>query len=446
MTLDGGLFTTPAMTACFSDAARLRTMLRVEAALAHMQADAGQAPAALAPAILATTPDAATIGTAAAIAGVPSIPFLKALQSSLPPDLEPFVHQGATSQDLLDTAAVLLWRDALDLLAPQLYRILAGLAALAEIHRATPCAGRTYGQHAAPVTFGYKAAGWLVGLADAATRLPALRDRVLVASLGGPVGIYAGGPAQAEAFAAALGLGITPLCWHTGRGRVAALGAWLAELLGALAKMATDIQHLATTEVAEVHEPSMPGRGGSSAMPHKRNPVGCTIILAAHMAAPGHVATLLQAMAAAHERPAGAWHAEWQALPALFGLTAAACREGAWLAEGLIVDPARMRTNLDATKGLLFADRAAALLTPALGRAGAHAHVEHAAAIVRDMGRNTGRSLQDVLGPDSAPAFDLAPAIEAAGPWIDRGLAHAVLARRALAGVLHAKHNGERLA
>ena len=428
MTLDGWLFTTPAMDACFADPARLRALLTVEAALAQVQADAGQAPDGLAAAILASAPDAAAIGAATATAGVASIPFLHALQAALPHDLEPFLHQGATSQDLLDTAAVLLWRDALGLLTPDLDRILAGLAALADTHRATPSAGRTYGQHAAPVTFGYQAAVWLVGVADAAAQLPALQERVLVASLGGPVGIYARGPDQADAFARALNLGTTPLCWHTLRGRVAELGVWLAVLLGALAKMATDIQHLASTEVAEVHEPAMPGRGGSSAMPHKRNPVGCTIILATHMAAPGHVATLLHAMAAAHERPAGAWHAEWQALPALFGLAAAACREAAWLAEGLVIDPDRMSANLDATRGRLFTDRAAALLTPALGRAGAHARVEHAAASVRD----TGVSLSDVLGPELAAAFDLTPAINAAAPWIDRALTHAALARSGL--------------
>ncbi len=438
MTLDGGLFTTPAMVACFGDEARLQAMLRVEAALAQVQAAAGQAPAGLADAILGTTPDPAAIGAAAAIAGVPSIPFLKALQAALPPELEAAVHQGATSQDLMDTAAVLLWRDAIGLLLPDLDRVLAGLVVLADSHRATPCAGRTYGQHAAPVTFGFKSAVWLTGVADAVAALPGVCDRALVASLGGPVGIYARGPAQADAFAHVLGLGTAPICWHTLRGRVAELGTWLCLLLGALAKMATDVQHLASTEVAEVQEPPMPGRGGSSAMPHKQNPVGCTIILAAHMAAPGHAATLLHAMATAHERPAGAWHAEWQALPALFGLAAAACREAAWIAGGLVVHPARMRANLDATQGLLFADRAAALLTPTLGRAGAHARVAGAAATVRD----TGQSLQAVLGPALAAAFDLAPAIAAAGPWIDRALTHAGAARDSLAAFMDRQQHG----
>ena len=418
MTLDGWLFTTEAIQRCFGDDARLKAILTVEAALATAQGQPG-----LAQAILDTDPDPAAISAQAAIAGVPVIPFVQIVQAALPPLLEPLFHRGATSQDIMDTALALQIRDALALLTNDLAPILDGLAAIAAAHRATPCAGRTYGQHAAPVTFGYKVAVWLTGIADAAAQLPAIRTQVLTATLGGPVGIYARGPVEVEALAAALGLHAPPLAGHTLRGRQAALGAWLAGLLGALAKMATDIQHLASTEVAEVHEPALPGVGGSSAMPHKRNPVGCTIILAAHLQAPGHVATLLHAMAAAHERPAGAWHAEWQAIPALFGLTAAACREAQALAAGLVIDPERMRANLDLTRGLLFADRAAALLTPTMGRAAAHAHVEHAAAIVRD----TGRHLADVLGLDCAAAFDLAPAIAAAQPWIDRALDHAAL-------------------
>ncbi len=167
--------------------------------------------------------------------------------------------------------------------------------------------------------------------------LPGLRERVLVASLGGPVGTLAGlgalGPDVADAFAAELALGSAPLSWHSLRDRIAETGAWLARLIGALAKMATDVAHLASTEVGEVSEPYVPGRGGSSAMPHKRNPVSCTVVLAAHAAAPGMAATLVAGMAAAHERPAGAWHAEWHVLPQLFGLASGALREAAGAGE-----------------------------------------------------------------------------------------------------------------
>jgi 3-carboxy-cis,cis-muconate cycloisomerase len=194
--------------------------------------------------------------------------------------------------------------------------------------------------------------------------------------------------------------------------------------------MATDVAHLASTEVGEVAEPYVPGRGGSSAMPHKRNPVSSTVILAAQAAAPGHVMTLLNAMAAAHERPAGLWHAEWHALPQLFGLASGALREARALAEGLEVDADRMRANLEATRGLLFADAVAGRLAPQMGREAAHDLVEHAAMQVRA----TGASLRAVLANDPAlaqpgagqlldAAFDLTPSTDAAAAWIDRALA-----------------------
>jgi 3-carboxy-cis,cis-muconate cycloisomerase len=208
-------------------------------------------------------------------------------------------------------------------------------------------------------------------------------------------------------------------------------------VIGALAKMATDVANLASTEVGEAAEPYVAGRGGSTAMPHKRNPVSCTVILAAHGVAPGLAATLLTAMAAAHERPAGLWHAEWHALPMLFGLASGALREARALAEGLEVDPARMQINLDATHGLLFADAAAARLGAKLGREAAHALVEHAANEVR----RTGDALLTVLsrqpeviaaGIDLAPAFDLAPSVAAACPWVDRAVKDAATIRAAL--------------
>ena len=433
----GPLFTTPAMRDCFSAQAQLRAMLAVEAALAR--AEAGLVPAALAPAIAALDPgsfDLHALGEATAVAGVATIPFLKALGAKLPDPAG--LHRGATTQDVVDTALALQCRDALALVAADLHAVLAGLMRLAQAHRATPCVGRTYGQHAAPVTFGFKAAVWLTGIADAAAQLPTVRQRLLVATLGGPVGTLAGlgihGPAVAEAFARELGLAAPPLAPHAIRGRVAAAGAWVAEVIGALAKMAGDVAHLASTEVGEVAEPHVPGRGGSSAMPHKRNPVSSTVTLAAHAAAPGHAAALLGAMAAAHERPAGAWHGEWHALPTLFGLLSGALREARALAEGMVPDPARMAANIGLTRGLLFADAAAARLTPTLGRDAAHALVEHAAAVVRD----TGQPLADVLaadpaaGVDCGPAFDLSPAVAAAGLWVDRALRHAAAVQEAL--------------
>ena len=440
----GPLFATAAMADCFSDTARLGAMIEAEAALARAQARLGIAPDGLATAIEAVDPgtlDPAALGEQTAVSGVPTIPFIAAMQARLPADLARSFHKGATTQDILDTALVLQLRRALDLVAADLDGILAGLMRMAQTHCTTPCVGRTYGQHAAPLTFGYKVAVWLTGIADAASGLPQIRHRLLVASLGGPVGTLASlgnrGPAVLDAFAEELGLGTTPLAWHTLRGRVAEAGSWVAILLGSLAKMATDVTSLASTEIGEVAEPYVPGRGGSSAMPHKRNPVSSTVILAAHAAAGGHVQTLFNAMAAAHERPAGLWHAEWHALPMLFGLASGALREARALAEGLTADTARMRANIGLTHGLLFADAAAARLAGRLGRAEAHALVEHAAGMVRE----TGSTLHAVLAADPAlqgmagdldSAFDLTPAIAAAAPWVGRAVSHAAAIRAEL--------------
>jgi 3-carboxy-cis,cis-muconate cycloisomerase len=432
----GPLFATDAMRAVFSDRARIAAMLRMEAALARAEARLGLVPDALAPAIAAIGPDAfdlPEIGDQTVLSGVPTIPFVKAVQQKLPKELEPFFHKGATTQDIADTALVLQMRAAFALIARDLDAVLDRFAELAREHRSTPCVGRTYGQHAAPLTFGYKVAVWAVGIAEAAERLPSLCERTLTASLGGPVGTLAGlgdkGPAVAEAFAEELGLAAAPIAWHSLRARMAETGAWLAILMGALAKMATDVAHLASTEVGELAEPFVPGRGGSSAMPHKRNPVSATVILSAHMAAKAHVATLLDAMAAAHERPAGAWHAEWHALPQLFGLASGSLQEARGLSDGLVVKAERMRRNIDATAGLLFADVVAARLAPSLGRERAHRLLEQAAGRVR----TSGLSLPEVLRTDPelsrdvpaeilASAFDPAPAVDAAAPWVDRAL------------------------
>ncbi|MBV9653358.1 MAG: adenylosuccinate lyase family protein [Acetobacteraceae bacterium] len=438
--LVGPLFATEAMRACFADLARVRAMLAAEAALARAEGSLGLVPDGLADAIEAVNPsslDIAALGRQTAVSGVPSIPFVKAVQKRLPSALEKSFHKGATTQDILDTALVLCMRDALDLVAADLDAVLAALAKLADTHRATPCVGRTYGQHAAPITFGYKAAVWLAGVAEAADQFRDIRKRLLVASLFGPVGTLAGlgsnGPAVLEAFARELRLGVAPISWHALRARVAGAGAWLTALIGSLAKMATDVANLASTEVGEVAEPYVPGRGGSSAMPHKRNPVSCTVILAAHAAATGLASTLQMAMAAAHERPAGLWHAEWHALPSLFGLASGALREARSLAEGLEVDTLRMRANIDITRGLLFADAAAARLGPKIGRDASHELVEHAAGEVR----RTGETLLAVLQRDPrvahveelAAAFDLQPAISAAAPWIDQAIAEGAAVR-----------------
>jgi 3-carboxy-cis,cis-muconate cycloisomerase len=445
--LVGPLFATAAMREVFSDRARLAAMLRVEAALAQAEARLGIVPEALAPAIEAIDPDSldlAALGQATALAGVPTIPFVNAVRKRLSKDLESSFHKGSTTQDIFDTALVLQLAKAFDLLASELDAILAGLARLAAEHRETPCVGRTYRQQAQPTSFGFKVAIWAAGIAEVAGELDAVRRRVLRASLSGPVGTLSGlrekGPEIADAVAAELGLHAAPIAWHTRRAGVAGTGAWLATLIGALAKMATDMVDLASTEVGEVAEPHIPGRGGSSAMPHKRNPVSSTVVLSAHGAAPGFAAMLFAAMASEHERPAGAWHAEWHLLPSLFGMASGAVAEARRLAEGIVPDPGRMLKNLDATQGLLFADAVAAKLSSKLGGSASHEKLEEAAAKVRD----TGRSLREVLADDPAvagalgpgeldQAFDATSSVRAAGPWVDRALAEVEQVRKALA-------------
>ena len=443
--LVGPLFATEAMRTCFSDQARIGAMLRIEAALARAEAALGLVPYGLAEAIETIQPetlDCTAIGQATALAGVPTIPFVKAVQKRLPSELERSLHKGATTQDILDGALVLQCRDALLLISSEIVAIMDGLSALASRHRGTACVGRTYGQHAAPITFGFKVAVWLAGIADAARQLPEVREGLLVAPLAGPVGTLAGlgnqGEAVLDMFARELGLQVADIAWHSRRGCIARTGCWLAQLIGSLAKIATDVAHLASTEVAEAAEPYVPGRGGSSAMPHKRNPVSCTVILAAHAVAPSHAATLLGGMAAAHERSAGLWHAEWHALPALFGLASGALREARVLAEGLVVDADRMRTNIEATHGLLFADAVAARLGAVLGREVAHALVEDACGTVRCSGETLSVVLAGIpavsgSGVSLGPAFELSPAVAASGPWVDRAINRAAQVRQALA-------------
>jgi 3-carboxy-cis,cis-muconate cycloisomerase len=434
--LTGPLFATPAMAAVFSDRARIAAMLRVEEALARAEAAQGLAPRGLAAAIRRLAPndfDLAALGAATASAGVPAIPFVKALEAKLPEKLRGHVHFGATSQDLVDTALVLQIGDALDLIAADLAAIDAGLSKMARAHRKTPQVGRTYGQHAAPITFGYTVAVWLAGIAEVAADLPRLRQRLLVASLDGPVGTLRAlsgmGVAVRHAFAQQLNVTGPAAPWHTLRARPAEAGSWLAILLGALAKMAQDVAFLASTEVGEVAEPPAPGRGTSSTMPHKQNPVSSTVISASHAAAAGHLVTLVNAMAAPGQRPVGAWHSEWLVLPQLFGLASGALREARRLADGLVIDKKRMRANLEMTGGLIFAGEAAARLSAKLGRDAAHRLVEKASNTVR----TTSRPLNEVLAADTSipaalnkpltAAFDLAPAVAAAAAVTDRILA-----------------------
>jgi 3-carboxy-cis,cis-muconate cycloisomerase len=362
MGLFDGVLARGGARAAVADGAWLQALLDVEAALARAQAAAGAIPAAHADAIAAACRaeryDVDALGEAATEVGNPAAPLVKALRAEVGGDAAADVHRGATSQDIVDTAAMLVARRALDAILGDLDGAADAAAHLAGEHRGTVMAGRTLLQQAVPITFGLKAAGWLVALDESAARLRAVGDERLAAQLGGAAGTLAalGGSALdvLARFAAELGLAEPVVPWHTARTRVAELAGALGEACGAMAKVAGDVVLLSQTEVGEVREGG--DRGGSSTMPHKRNPVAAISALAGARQAPALVATLLAAMEHEHERAAGAWHAEWAPLRELL---VAAGSAAAWLRdclEHLEVGVARMRSNLD---DALLAERVA---------------------------------------------------------------------------------------
>jgi 3-carboxy-cis,cis-muconate cycloisomerase len=360
-----------------SDRAWLQAMLDVEAALARAQAAAGLISAehaeAIAAACVADRYDLDALGAEAADVGNPAAPLVRAVRAQVGGDAAADVHRGATSQDVVDTAAMLVARRAVEAVLVDLGGAADAAAALAREHRATVMAGRTLLQQAVPITFGLKAAQWLVALDESLARLHALR---FAAQLGGAAGTLSGmGDAGLDVlarFARELGLAEPVLPWHTDRTRIADLAGALGSACGAMAKVAGDVVLLSQTEVAEVREGG--ARGGSSTMPHKRNPIAAVSALAAARQAPGLVATLLAAMEQEHERAAGAWHAEWAPLRELLRASGSAA---AWLRDCLAhleVDRERMLENLDEA---LLAERVARALAPDLGR-------ERADELVRD--------------------------------------------------------------
>lgn len=436
-----GLFGTDAMRRIFSDRARLQAMLDFEAALARAEAGLGLIPEAAAAPITAACDaarfDIEALSGEAGQAGNTAIPLVKRLiQEVAREDAEAArsVHFGSTSQDVMDTGLVLQMRAALDVLEPELEGLCGEAARLAEEHRDTLAAGRTWMQHALPVTFGLRAAGWLSALERHRERFKALRPQLLVLQFGGAAGTLASlgknGVAVAEAVAGELDLAVPDIPWHTHRDRIAEAGAVLGMLIGTLGKIARDVSLLMQTEIGEVFEPTAPGRGGSSAMPHKRNPVASSAVLSAALRAPGLVATLLTAMAQEHERGLGNWPAEWTTLPQLFELTAGAIDQTRFMLSGLEVDAERMRANLEATGGLILAEAVKMALTPLLGGPDAYRLVEAACKEAISQRRH----LREVLGENPAVSavldakaldalFDPARYLGAAGEMIDRVLA-----------------------
>ncbi|MGW3668013.1 3-carboxy-cis,cis-muconate cycloisomerase [Streptomyces sp. NPDC005141] len=391
-------------SAATSDSAYLRALLDAEAALTRAQASLGLAPADAATAVSSAAAagdfDVASIALRARSGGNPVIPLVADLTAAVAAEFGPYVHRGATSQDIMDSATMLVAARTLDLVLSDLERTERALARLAEEHRDTVLPGRTLTQHAVPTTFGLKAAGWRSLVLDARDRVRAVRSS-LPAQLGGAAGTLAAfgvfgaddTRALTAAYARELGLAEPLLPWHTLRTPIADLAGALAFTAGALGKTAADVLTLSRTEIAELAEGS---GGGSSAMPHKANPVRATLVAAAARRAPLLAATLYGAMTAEDERPAGAWHAEWEPLRDLLRLVGGAARDAAELTEGLRVNAETMREHLDLTHGLIVSERLAAELSPVLGRAPAKELLTRAAA----RAVTERRPLADVLGEE----------------------------------------------
>ncbi|MFB7914371.1 3-carboxy-cis,cis-muconate cycloisomerase [Streptomyces sp. NPDC056061] len=438
---------TPAETAT-GDGALLQAMLDAEAALTRAQVTCGLAPAAAGRAVTAAADasrfDVRDLALRARAVGNPVVPLVVDLIAAVAPDARPYVHRGADSQDILDTAAMLVAVRTLAPVLDDLTRAADAVARLAVAHRNTPVAGRTLTQHAVPTTFGLKAAGWRALILDARDRLSAVRESLPV-QLGGAAGTLAafdallpvdGGRAPAEergpglplvqAFANELGLAEPLLPWHSLRTPVADLAGALAFTAGALGKPAADVLTLSRTEIGEVTE----GRGGdSSALPHKDNPVRSTLIAASARRAPGLAATLYGSLAAGDERPAGAWHAEWEPLRELLRLVGGATHGVAELTAGLRVVPYAMRENLQLTDGLIVSERLAAVFAERIGRKRAREVLVNAAARARAEATDLADVLADVLDEEPELAgLDLADLTEparytgCAGPLTDRAL------------------------
>ncbi len=434
-------FTAHDMREVFCDQGRVQAMLDFEAALARAEARVGLIPSsAVAPIAAACDSglyDFAALGEAIATAGNSAIPLVKALGkqiASSDAEAERYVHLGATSQDVMDSGLVLQLRQALVLIENQLAQLADSLAVQAQRFATTPLAGRTWLQHATPVTLGMKIAGWLGAVTRSRLRLQELKPRLLVLQFGGASGTLAALGAQAlpiaEALAEELQLTLPEQPWHTQRDRIVEFGAVLGLIAGSLGKFGRDISLLMQTEAAEVFEPAAPGKGGSSTMPHKRNPVGAAVLIGAATRVPGLVSTLFSAMPQEHERSLGLWHAEWETLPEICCLVSGSLQQARLLADGLEVDAARMARNLELTQGLVLAEAVSIVLAQRVGRDTAHhlleqcckravAEQRHLRAVLADEPQVTaelsGAELDDLLNP--------AHYLGQAQVWVERAVA-----------------------
>jgi len=411
------LFRYEAIDRTFSDHAYIQSLLEFEAALARAEAKAGVIPAVdaqvIAAACRAEQFDIEELAAQAALSGNVAIPLVKKLTELVAKqnkDAARFVHWGATSQDSMDTAVVLQLRRALEVVDQDLARLTSTLASLADKYRAAPIPARTWMQQALPTTFGFIVVGWLDAILRHRSRLSELRARNLTLQFGGAVGTLAAlsgrGPAVAKALAEELHLPPPPIPWHTHRDRIVEIATALGLCTGTLGKIARDISLHAQTEIAELAEPAGEGRGGSSTMPQKRNPVTCATVLAAAQRIPGLVSTMLSSMIQEQERGLGGWQAEWETLPELVSLSSGALHHLAEMLPGLQVDEERMLKNLDATHGLIFAEAVTMALSDRLGKMPAHKLVEGAC----KKARAGNRHLKDVLREEPGIHGYLTPA------------------------------------
>jgi len=405
----GPLFSSAPMRAVLADTARLQRLLDVEHALARAEAALGVIPATavkpIGDACRADQFDIAALGEAAVASGNIAIPLVKALTAAVEKrdaQAARYVHWGATSQDIIDTALVLDLRAAIDALLKDIDRAISAFSKIAEKHRNTPTVARTWLQQALPMPFGLKTAGYASALARSRDRLKRLQNEALVLQFGGAAGTLAAlgdrGLDVAAKLAGELKLAMPDAPWHSHRDRLGEVASVFAILAGTCGKIARDVSLLMQTEIGEVSEPASPGRGGSSTMPHKKNPVASASALACAQIAPHLAASILAAEIHEHERSAGLWAAEWPAFPALALVTSGALGSVADIAEGLDIDPARMRANLDITHGLIMAEAVSMKLAEKIGKADAHKLIEDAS----QKAAAESRHLKDILREDKA--------------------------------------------
>src|SRR5437763_14763975 len=399
------IFTTPEMRGIFSDETRTGYCLAIEAALARAQARLGIIPEKAAREIVRQCRieniDFARLKKQTERIGYPILGIVQQIVDLCADGLGEWCHWGATTQDITDTTAIMQVRDALELVEKEMDAIAGALAELSRRYRDTPMAGRSNLQQAVPLTFGFKMAALLAAMQRHRERLAQLRPRVLVGEFGGAVGTLAslggdGLKVQAEMMKE-LSLGQPAIAWHTVRDRIGEVACFLGLLTGTLGKISMDVKLLMQTEVAEVYEPFHEGRGSSSTMPQKRNPISCLYIHATAALVRQHVAALLEAAVADHERSTGPWQIEWIALPEIFLLASGALAQTKLMLTGLEVDTDRMRANLDLTRGAIVSEAVMMGLGPHLGRQRAHD-------LVYDICRKvatTGAPLVDLLANDS---------------------------------------------